>query len=413
MTESRFRILRIIARLNVGGPSIQAINLSGLLPKERYGTMLVSGTISAHEGDMAYLAAEMGVRPVTLFELGREISLLNDLKGFMALRKIIKCFKPHIIHTHTAKAGTLGRLAALSVNLFLRPADRIKIVHTFHGHVFHSYFTRVKTLFFINIERILARFTDKIIVLSFSQKNDICRRFRVAEEKKVSVVPLGFGLAKFRKRDKTRTILRQRFLPPGSEKVFFVGIIGRLVPVKNHRLLIEALKTLKEKTKLGLFKFLIVGDGELRQELSAQAETLGVSESVIFAGWQRDMPSVYSALDAVVLTSKNEGTPVALIEAMAASRPVVATDVGGVGDLLGERRALPSHGFELAEHGIIVPPGNAEALADALFFLLENRELCDQWVDNSLKFVFEKYSLDRLLEDIDALYRDLLDNHIT
>ena len=413
MTESSsLRILRIIARLNVGGPAIQAISLSGLLPKDRYKTMLVSGTLSDHEGDMAYLADEMGVRPFTVSELGREISLVDDLKGFMSLRRIIKGFRPHIIHTHTAKAGTLGRLAAFSINMSLRPSERIKIVHTFHGHVFHSYFSVFKTLFFIRIERLLTRATDRIIVISSLQKEDICSRFRVAEEKKVRVIPLGFDLSKFRKCDQPRMALRQRFLPVGSGEVFFVGIIGRLVPVKNHSLLLRALKILKDQGKLTFFRFLIVGDGELRAGLSDEAKALGVRESIVFAGWQKDMPSIYKALDAVVLTSRNEGTPVALIEAMAAARPVVATDVGGVRDLLGETGAVPRHAFHLAKNGIIVASDDAVALANSLIFLLENRELSDQMVENSVKFVSDRYSLDRLLRDIDKLYRELAGDRI-
>ena len=403
------RILRIIARLNVGGPSIQAISLAGLLP-DRYKTMLVCGTLSPHEGDMAYLADEMGVRPFVIPELGREISLVDDLKGFLALRRVIKDFRPHIIHTHTAKAGTLGRLAAFSVNMRRRPQNRIRVVHTFHGHVFHSYFSTLKTLAFILIERFLARTSNRIVVISSLQKEDICNRFRVAKEKKIRVIPLGFDLSDFKNCDQDRMALREKFIPGISEEVFLVGIIGRLVPVKNHSLLLRAMKILKDQGKLDLFRFLIVGDGELRTELSHEAGALGVRDSVIFAGWQKDMPSVYGSLDAVALTSKNEGTPVALIEAMAAARPVVATDVGGVRDLLGETGAVPPHGFQVATNGIIVAPGDEKAMATALIFLLENRGVSDQMAENSAKFVSNRYSLERLLVDVDGMYRELTGN---
>ena len=160
------RILRIIARLNVGGPAIQAISLSGGLPSELYHTMLVCGRVSANEGNMEYMAREKGVEPFILPSLGREISMLDDVRSFLSLRRIIKRFRPHIVHTHTAKAGTLGRLAVLSVNMTVPPEKRIKTVHTFHGHVFHSYFGDLKSSFFIRIERFLARFTNRIIAVN-------------------------------------------------------------------------------------------------------------------------------------------------------------------------------------------------------------------------------------------------------
>jgi glycosyltransferase involved in cell wall biosynthesis len=409
LQKKTIRILRIIARLNVGGPAIQAISLTSELSSDSYQSMLVCGNVSPHEGDMTYLAREKDIQPFVIPELGREISVVDDWKAFLAIRRIIKRFKPHIIHTHTAKAGTLGRFAAFSMNLGFGDKDKIKVVHTFHGHVFHGYFSLLKTFVFIQIERLLAKFTDRIVVISALQKRDICDRFRVVKRDKVSVIPLGFDLSGFSDCEKYRKIMRQKYISHEPCEAFFVGAIGRLTPVKNHSLLLQALKYLNDQGKGDPFRFLIVGDGELRAELIDEALDLGVRDQVIFVGWQRDMPPIYGALDAVVLTSKNEGTPVTLIEAMASGKPVVATDVGGVRDLLGGSKRGIRGGFELARNGILVPPGDAKTFADALLFIQENREICAQMVRNSTDFAVKQYSLKRLLDDIKSLYDELIE----
>ncbi|MCP4668249.1 MAG: glycosyltransferase family 4 protein, partial [Deltaproteobacteria bacterium] len=269
------RVLRMIARLNVGGPAIQAISLTSELVSKGYQTMLICGAVGSNEGDMTYLAGDRNVRPIVIPELGREISIVDDLKAFLSLRRIIKRFKPHIIHTHTAKAGTLGRLAAISVNILSRSGKRIRIVHTFHGHVFHSYFNAVKSFFFILIERLLARFTDRIVAISALQRDDICLGFRITKPEKVSVIPLGFDLSGFRHCDTFREIAREEYMSGEFAEGFLVGIIGRLTAVKNHSLLLRAMGCLKNRGQLGPFKFLIVGDGELKAKLEKEAIELG------------------------------------------------------------------------------------------------------------------------------------------
>ena len=403
------RILRIIARLNVGGPALQAISLTSELSSERYESMLVCGNVSPHEGDMGYLAAEKGVQPFAVPELGREISLVDDWKAFLAIRKIIGRFKPHIIHTHTAKAGTLGRLAALSVNMHLKTKYRIRTVHTFHGHVFHSYFNMFKTFVFIWIERLLAKFTDRIIVISELQRRDICDRFRIAKRDKVSVIQLGFDLSGFNDCEKYRSIVRQEYLAGETKETFLVGAIGRLTAIKNHSLLLKALKCIDDQDKEESFRFLIVGDGELREDLIQESSELGLRDKVVFVEWQRDMPPIYGALDALAITSKNEGTPVTLIEAMASGTPVVATDVGGVRDLLGGDEREIHSGFQLAKNGILVPPEDPKTLADALIFMQKNREICARMAGDAKKFAIEIYSTKRLLDDMKSLYGELLD----
>ena len=407
-TSQPIRILRIIARLNIGGPAIQAISLSDHLSRDGYKTLLVSGKVAPHEGDMSYFAEERGVQPVILPNMGREITPLGDVKSLIDLRRIIKQFKPHIIHTHTAKAGTLGRLAGISFNFIRRSHVRIRMVHTFHGHIFHSYFGSLRTRLFIQIEKFLSRFTDRIIVISPLQQHDICLRYGIAPPEKVRIIPLGFDLSDFEGGDDHRKEVRERYMPQEGQSVSLVGIIGRLTDVKNHRVLLEAAKCLKAMGKSECFKFLVVGDGELRQDLITYAKELGVQNAVIFAGWQKDMPSIYDALDIIALTSLNEGTPVSLIEAMAKARPVVATDVGGVRDLMGVIDEESKDSYKLAQHGILVPSGDGEGLARALAFLHENREASYEMAKRGREFVRHRYSQERLVKDIKSLYREIL-----
>ena len=397
LEKEPIRILRIIARLNIGGPAIQAITLSELFSKGRFRTRLVCGQVSAHEGDMSYLASSRQVDPVVLPSLGREISLLDDVKTFWRLRKIIGEFNPHIIHTHTAKAGTLGRLAGISLNAQRLFGRKIRLVHTFHGHVFHSYFSARKTAAFVKIERFLARFTDRIIVISPSQERDIRDTYRVAKPSLVQVVPLGFDLSGF-----------ERLRPPVFHEVFSVGIVGRLTPVKNHRMLFEVVKLLKERGMDHVFKFFVVGDGELKEDLIRQVTELGIERSVRFTGWQKEMPEVYGQLDAVVLSSLNEGTPVSLIEAMASARPVIATEVGGVGDLMGEIDRETGEGYKLARHGILLPSGDTKAMAEALLFAVRERTVMTRMAERARKHVLERYSLQRLVGDMAGLYEGLV-----
>ena len=408
IAKKPIRILRIIARLNVGGPAIQAVSLSSELPANLYQTKLVCGKVSPSEGDMDYFAKEKGVKPLIIPRLGRELSITDDMKSFFALREAIKRFRPHIIHTHTAKAGTVGRLAALSINMAHRSDNKIRLVHTFHGHTFHSYFNPLKTLLFIHIERFLAGFTDRIIAISPLQRNDICYRYRIANNERVHVLPLGFDLSSFSNCDKQPDNLSERHFSLRSPGTVLVGIIGRLAAVKNHRMFIDAVKHLQDRGRVDPFRFVVVGDGELRDELMNYSKVLGVQNAVVFTGWQRDMPLVYKALDILVLTSKNEGTPVTLIEAMAAKKPVVATDVGGIRDLMGNNRDVRAGGFVLAENGVLVPTENSEALANALLFLRENPEISAQMARRAQGFVHSQYSMERLLTDITLLYDELM-----
>jgi glycosyltransferase involved in cell wall biosynthesis len=409
MSETKpIRILRVIARLNIGGPAIQAITLTRHFSGSMYRSLLVCGHVSSHEGDMSYLAAAKGIHPVVLSELGREISPIHDLFSYKELAELIRRFKPHIIHSHTAKAGTLGRLSAWIHNMGLSGTDKIKLVHTFHGHVFHSYFGAVKTLAFIQIERRLASITDRIVVVSPLQKEDICGRYRIARPEKVRIIPLGFDLSGFRYPENGRDVFRERFFPAISEEVTLVGIIGRLTAVKNHRMFLETARYLKDAGKDHLFKFLIIGDGELKPALMRLTSELGLEASVVFAGWQKDMSAVYNALDVVALTSLNEGTPVTLIEAMAAARPVVATDVGGVRDLLGAIDNRDRGEYKLAENGVLIPPRDAKVLGQALCSIRESKDVFKKITRRAQQYAMSRFSQERMLKDHENLYHELV-----
>ena len=402
------KILRLIARLNIGGPAIQAINLSRDLSDNHYQTLLVCGSLSPGEGDMTFLAREKKVEPLVVKELGRDISLWGDLKAFLVIRKIIKRFEPDILHTHTAKAGTMGRLAALSLRNPFASSKKIRLVHTFHGHTFHSYFSPLKTLFFIQIEKILGRFTDKIIVLSRQQKNDICSTYQIAVREKVRIVPLGFDLSRFAKIGFSPKAPIEKNPSRQNHRPLRIGIVGRLTAVKNHFMVLEAINCLRLAGKIDNFKFIVIGDGELKKEFVEKAREFDLMNAIVLKGWQEDMPAVYAQLDAVALTSKNEGTPVALIEAMAAGRPVVAAAVGGVPDLMGTVLEKKPAGFQIAERGLMVQSKDAEALARALLYLSENRDAMQPMVRKAKEFALTNYDQDRLVNDIKMLYGELL-----
>lgn len=395
----KIKVLRIITRLNIGGPAIHTILLTEGLDKNRFGFLFVCGSIDKSEGDMLYYSLQKNIRPIFIPELKRELNFLNDIIAFKKIYDIIKIERPDIIHTHTAKAGTLGRLSGILYNFLHRQKPRrIKLIHTFHGHIFEGYFGRFKTKLFILIERILAFFTCKIISVSESLKKELIS-LKIAKEDKIAVIRLGLELDNFLKilsEDNHR-----------DDSVLNIGIVGRLVPIKNHRLFLEvAAKVISDNPKRQL-KFQIIGDGELKEELHEYARKLGIDKQVNFLGWQKDLMSIYSSLDIVALTSINEGTPVSLIEAMASGKPVVATDAGGVRDLLGKEAdigIMPNANFKLLERGIIVQPHDSFGFAKALHLLLENNELRQSIGVAARSFVATEFRKERLIKDIEDLY---------
>lgn len=382
------KLLRIITRLNIGGPAIHTILLSSTLNKNGYKDILICGKVSESEGDMIYLARDKGLDPITVPTLGRDISFKKDVQAFISLYSIIRKEKPDIIHTHTAKAGALGRLAAIFAGVPVK-------IHTFHGHVFDGYFNPFRAKLFIFIERFLALFTDKVIAVSDSVKDDIVNRLKVAKNSKSTVIPLGFELEKFLRCEAKKGIFRKKI--GLSDDALLVGIVGRLVPIKNHRMLLDVARTILNKNSNLNIKFLIVGDGELKNILMVYTKKLNLENHVIFTGWIEDLASVYADLDVVALTSLNEGTPVSLIEAMASAKPVIATAVGGVRDLISEDK-----------NGLLANSNDAEDFSKKLLKLLEDNDMRLKFGIHGRGFVKEKYSKNRLVADIENLYKECL-----
>ncbi len=383
--DHRTKIVRIITRLNIGGPAIHAILLTRALQDDRFSSVLVSGYTAPSEGDMLDLAKARGVAPIMAPGLGREISPGSDLAVLWGLYRLLRRERPTIVHTHMAKAGTVGRLAA-------RLARVPIVVHTYHGHVFHSYFGPVKTRLFVQIERSLSRVTDMILTVGEKQRGEILG-YGIGTPVKMRVVPLGLELEPFVDTEGHRGQLSAELgLGPGAP---LVGIVGRLVPIKGHGDFLQAARLVLNR--MPGVRFLIVGDGELRDQLERQVDDLGIRDSVLFLGWRRDLPKVYADLDLVVLSSLNEGSPVALIEAMSAGRPVVATNVGGVGDVVTDGR-----------DGLLVPARDPQALANAVCRLLSAREDLGAMGSRGRESVYPKYSVERLVADIRTVYSDLV-----
>jgi len=379
----KIKVLRIIARLNIGGPALHTILLSEGLDKNRFETVLVCGLPDKSEGDMTYLADKKKISPLVISELGRGLSAYKDTVAFWKLLYLIKREKPDIIHTHTAKAGTLGRLAGMCYNLF-SGKQRCVLIHTFHGHVLHSYFNRIKSAFFVWIEKILAIFTNKIVAISEKLKQELIG-FKIANSEKIVIIPLGLELQRYLDIDDRSSVDRDYKT---------VGIIGRLVPVKNHKMFLDAVKEIKDIGKSReKVKFFIVGDGFLRGELENYARKLGVSEDVSFTSWVKDLVDIYRDLDIVTVSSLNEGTPLALIEAQAAACPCVATKVGGVADVIEEGRS-----------GFLVPSQDTKAFSQAIIKLLNNPQMMRQMGAYGRSKAKDRFSSTRLISDTEKLY---------
>ena len=377
------RVLRIFSRLNIGGPSVHVILLSAGLRPLGYETRLIVGRESPREGNMLALAAEKSVVCEAMAGLGREIAPLSDLRALVGLHRLVRAWRPAIVHTHTAKAGLLGRLAA-------RAAGVPTVVHTYHGHVLRGYFSPAKTALFRWLETRLANAADALVAVSESVKQDLVG-LGIAPAQKIRVIPLGLDLGHLAAGLPRGVLRREAGIPVGAP---LVGMVGRLVPIKDVPTFLRAARIVRETKPEA--RFALVGDGEERPALEALCHELGLDGKATFFGWKRDLAAVYGDLDVVVNASRNEGTPVALIEALAAAKPVVATRVGGTPDLLGE-----------GERGRLVPPAEPFALARAVLETLEESEAARRRAQAGREHVLTRHSSDRLVRDVDALYREL------
>ncbi|REJ75489.1 MAG: glycosyltransferase family 1 protein [Acidobacteria bacterium] len=454
------KILRIIARLNVGGPARHVVWLTEALNDGEFESLLLAGTVPPTEEDMGYFADQHGVKPVFIEEMSRELSPKDAVSLWKVWRRVL-AEKPDIIHTHTAKAGTIGRVAGflykwITPSVLIGRPRRVKLIHTYHGHIFHSYYGKAKTRLFLFIERTLARLaTDKILTITEQQRKEIHEDYGVGAGGQFEVVPLGIDLSVFEDPGSRRKLLRDEIGAADGDIV--VGIVGRLTEIKDHELFLRAARELSHeghevhgsnepgsRARDRQIKFVVIGDGHLRVELEELAEKLGLDERVDFIGNREDPDVFYAGLDIVALTSRNEGTPLSLIEAMANRIPVVSTAVGGVVDLVGDRRQetgdiigtrsasdgqdrsqksevgsqkseIVSQGEERAqssiavcERGVSVHSREPEDFAAAISLLVNDIGLRERIADAGFQFVKAKYDKSRLVSDIKKLYRELI-----
>ena len=383
------KIVRVIARLNMGGPALHVAYLSNGLRERGYDTTLVAGTLARGEDSMAFVAEGLGVRIERVPELSREISALRDARAAFHVAKLIRRERPQILHTHTAKAGAVGRLAALLAGSARPPI----VVHTFHGHVLRGYFDPLRTMGFRLLERWLAKGSTALIAVSPQVRDDLVA-LGVAPKEKFAVIRLGIELeeriaAGPEARAETRRLMG---VPP---EAFVVGWIGRMTGVKNTDDVLVAVQLLRDR---GVDAYLcMVGDGPDRGKIERRAHELGVVKRCLFLGYQEQVAPFYAAFDAMILPSVNEGTPVSAIESLAAGRPVVATRVGGVPDVVDD-----------GVDGFLVDPGDPEQLAVRLAELARDPALRERMGEAGRRLVPGRYAVTRLVDDMDRLYRSLL-----
>lgn len=400
MSKKKIKVLRIINRFNLGGPTFNAAYLTKYLEPE-FETLLVGGVKYEEEESSEFILDKLGLKPIVIPEMKRSISFNDDREAYKKIKQIIKEFQPDIVHTHASKAGTLGRLAAQKCNVPV-------IVHTFHGHVFHSYFGTLKTLFYKTIERRLAKKSTKIIAISDIQKKELWSDHKICNKEKLTVIPLGFDLDRFQEnvKDKRRSF-REKYKI--QEEEIAIGIIGRLVPIKNHQLFIEAIKKVKQNSSKKIRAF-IIGDGEEKGQLIELLKRIDldyvewpvneIPATVTLTSWIKDVDWANAGLDIITLTSLNEGTPVSLIEAQASNKPIVTTNVGGVENIVLKN-----------ETAFITESNNLVQFSDALLKLIENDSMRAQMSKSGWEFVKKEFHYSRLVNDMKNLYFSLLNNN--
>ena len=381
------KVMRIITRFNIGGPAIHAALLNEGLEKEGIQNVLVTGRLGKGEGDMSYLLSEKGASQIVLPELRRDIHPLLDLVCLWKLFRTMRRERPDIVHTHMAKAGTLGRLAALFAGVPIK-------IHTFHGHVFEGYFPSMTTRFFLKVERFLAKRSQGLIAVSDHVRDEICQRYHIDLKDRVRTIPVGLDLDPFLQVNDKRGRLQDELHV--SSSIRLIGIVGRLVPIKNHPFFLDIAEMLVKRYRD--LHFVIVGSGEEEPFLRNLVRQKGLSSFVAFLGWRRDLADIYADLDLVVLTSRNEGTPVSLIEAMASGKAIVAARVGGVPDVVQD-----------GVTGYTVALDDLSDFVEKIERLLVDPGLRAQFGQEGRQWVKERFSKERLLQDIQALYEELCD----
>ena len=386
--KKKIKILRIINRFNIGGPVYNAVLLSAFMPEE-YETLLIGGMPEENEANSLYIAEKYGISPVLISEMQREPNLMNDNSALKKIKEIIRTFQPDIVHTHASKAGALGRKAAFDCGVPI-------VIHTFHGHIFHSYFSWWKTKLYQLIERRLSKKTTGIIAISAIQKDELSLKYRICHPSKIKIIPLGFDLRPFNENLKEkRAHTRNSYALEGSD--IAVAIIGRLVAIKNHQMFLDIIEKVNQKTRKKVVYF-IVGDGEESDNIQESIKPLKEKGMDIrMTSWIKDIATFNAGMDIICLTSKNEGTPVSLIEAQAAGIPIIATNVGGIKDIILEDKT-----------GYIVNTDDIDGFAEKLWELIENENKRQEMSQNGWSFVKDKFQYTKLISNMDEYYKSLL-----
>ncbi len=395
--KKKIKVLRIINRFNLGGPTYNAAYLTKYLSDD-FETLLVGGEKYEEEESSEFILKKLGIKPIIIPEMQRNINRKNDTIAYRKLKQIIKDFQPDIVHTHASKAGTLGRLAAHKMKVPV-------VIHTFHGHVFHSYFGKAKTTFYKNIERYLAKKSTKIVAISELQKNELSLEHKICKPEKIAIIPLGFDLTRFQENiEEKRKSFREKYHLQDDE--IAIGIIGRLVPIKNHEMFIEVIHRLTKLTDKKIRAF-IIGDGEQKDKLIDDVKRIKLDyvewaenqkpATITFTSWIKDIDWANAGLDIITLTSLNEGTPVSLIEAQASNKPIVTTDVGGVKNITKQN-----------ETAFITAVNDVEDYTKYLLQLVEDGDVRNKMGAKGWGFVQEKFSYNRLIKDVEQLYFSLL-----
>jgi glycosyltransferase involved in cell wall biosynthesis len=394
------KVLRILNRLNVGGPTYNVAYLSKYLP-DNFETKVLAGYNELHEANSGYILDNLGVQYSYVPNMYRNIHPKNDFKAYQFIIKQLKVFSPDIVHTHAAKAGALGRLAARRAM-----GNKVKILHTYHGNVFDGYFSPLKAKIFVEIEKYLCRLSDAIVSVSEIQKHELVEKYKITTADKVHVIPLGFHLDKFYvNRELNRKIFREYYKL--NDETVAITITGRIAPVKNLHFFIDVMRHVKNNLAGEQFiKIFIVGNGESFEEIVLYAKQnnftvclpheTNFNAEIILTSWRKDIDVINAGSDVVSLTSINEGTPVSIIEAMASSKAVICTDVGGVKEIV----TNDTTGF--------VCETNVSLFAKKLLLLIKSSEKRNEFSLRAEKLVKEKYSYSRLVNDTTNLYNRLL-----
>ena len=386
--KKRIKIISVVTRIAMDSAGKQAILITDNLHRERYETLLVTGSCENNEVDMSLWADQRAMRHVKIPEMKREIRLHLDFIAFLKLLILFLREKPDIVHTRTAKAGCLGRIAA-------KLAGVPVVIHTFDGHVFNGYFPKFKTMLILTIERILTRFfTDRLIAISNMQKKELLNFLRIKNPDKIRIVHIGLDFDEFKSPFSCEAFKKELGL---SEDDLLVGYVGRLAPIKRVDRLISAWVKVAERVPKA--KFVIVGDGELRNECEDMVKLMCIEKKVFFLGVRQDMEKIYPGVDMLAMSSDNEGTPAVLIEALSYGTPVVSTNVGGIPDVI-------TNGVS----GLLTDANGASELADSIVRMLNDEEMRKRMGKKGNEEVRRKFSLENLVENLDGIYINELAN---